>query len=75
MTQRVHFEDAARDEREDGRSTWLAHTQHDYARMLLERGEPLDSERARSTPRVVAAPLSRVLGLTALTTEVSALQN
>ena len=26
---------------------WLAHTQHDYAQMLLARGKPGDAERAR----------------------------
>ena len=30
-----------------GARPWLAHTQDDYARMLLERDQPGDSERAR----------------------------
>ena len=30
-----------------GARPWLAHTQYDYARMLLERDQPGDRERAR----------------------------
>ena len=29
-----------------GARPWLAHTQHDYARMLLARDQPGDAERA-----------------------------
>ena len=29
-----------------GARPWLAHTQHDYARMLLDRDAPGDRERA-----------------------------
>jgi hypothetical protein len=29
-----------------GARPWSGHTQHDYARMLLERGESTDRERA-----------------------------
>jgi DNA-binding SARP family transcriptional activator/tetratricopeptide (TPR) repeat protein len=42
-----HFEDAIVINARIGARPWLAHTQHDYARMLLERDQPGDHERAR----------------------------
>jgi tetratricopeptide (TPR) repeat protein len=41
-----HFEDALATNERIGARPWLAHTKHDYARMLLERGASGDRERA-----------------------------
>src|SRR5215211_903349 len=41
-----HFEDALAMNARMGARPWLAHTQHDYARMLLNRGAPGDREKA-----------------------------
>jgi DNA-binding winged helix-turn-helix (wHTH) protein/tetratricopeptide (TPR) repeat protein len=41
-----HFETALQTHRRMGALPWLAHTQHDFARMLLARGEALDRRRA-----------------------------
>jgi DNA-binding SARP family transcriptional activator/tetratricopeptide (TPR) repeat protein len=43
-----HFEDALAMSERIGARPWLAHTQHDYAHMLLRRGEPSDAEKASS---------------------------
>jgi DNA-binding SARP family transcriptional activator len=42
-----HFERALEMNARMGTRPWLAHTQHDYARMLIRRGGPDDKERAR----------------------------
>ena len=42
-----HFEAALEVNTRIGSPLWVAHTQHDYARMLLLRGRPADNERAR----------------------------
>jgi len=42
-----YFEDALEMNERMGAWPWLAHTQHDYARMLLARGSPADRERAQ----------------------------
>jgi DNA-binding SARP family transcriptional activator len=42
-----HFQAAIEMDRRTGGRPWLAHTQSDYARMLLARGTPQDRERAR----------------------------
>ncbi len=42
-----HFEDALAMNANMGGRPWLAHTQHDYARMLLARDGPGDRERAQ----------------------------
>jgi len=41
-----HFEDALEANARMGARPWVAHTQHEYARMLLGRDEPGDRERA-----------------------------
>jgi tetratricopeptide (TPR) repeat protein len=67
-----HFEDAlAMNERMRARP-WVAHTQHDYARMLLTRDGPGDRERARD---LLSAALETALdlGMTALESRVSML--
>jgi uncharacterized protein HemY len=43
----MHFEDAVEMNARMGARPWLAHTQHDYARMLLARGGPRDRDRAQ----------------------------
>jgi tetratricopeptide (TPR) repeat protein len=43
-----HFEDALVLNARMGARPWLAHTQEDYARLLLERGEPGDREKAQT---------------------------
>jgi DNA-binding SARP family transcriptional activator len=66
-----HFEAAL--DMNAGVPPWLAHTQYDYARMLLERGSPGDSERAQ--PLLVSAKtLSGEMGLNALAEKISALK-
>jgi tetratricopeptide (TPR) repeat protein len=42
-----HFNDALAMNERMGARPWLAHTQHDYARMLLARDGPNDRERAQ----------------------------
>jgi tetratricopeptide (TPR) repeat protein len=42
-----HFEDALAMNASMGGRPWLAHTQHDYAQMLLHRDSPGDRERAQ----------------------------
>jgi tetratricopeptide (TPR) repeat protein len=44
----AHYEAALTMNRRLGARPWLAHTQEDYARMLLARGEPGTATRARS---------------------------
>jgi DNA-binding SARP family transcriptional activator len=41
-----HFDAALAVERRMRARPWIAHTQHDLARMLVERGDPGDAERA-----------------------------
>jgi tetratricopeptide (TPR) repeat protein len=43
----MHFEDAVATNARMGARPWLARTQHDYARMLLERARTQDREPAR----------------------------
>ncbi len=43
---RRHFQDATEVNRRIGARPWLAHTQEDYARMLLARGDAGDAENA-----------------------------
>ena len=42
-----HYEQALVVNERIGARPWLAHTQEDYARLLLNRGEPGDTEKAR----------------------------
>jgi len=43
-----HFEDAIKTNARTGARPWLAHSQHEYARMLTERGASGDKEKAKS---------------------------
>jgi tetratricopeptide (TPR) repeat protein len=42
-----HFDEAITRNTDMGARPWVAHSQHDHARMLLDRGEPGDRDRAR----------------------------
>jgi tetratricopeptide (TPR) repeat protein len=43
-----HFEDAIETNARVGARPWLARSQHEYARMLIERNSPGDEEKARN---------------------------
>ena len=64
-----HFEAALERNARIGARPWLAHTQHDYARMLLARDKPGDREKARELLRR-AADTARELAMTRLAEEV-----
>jgi DNA-binding SARP family transcriptional activator/tetratricopeptide (TPR) repeat protein len=66
-----HFEDALRANRAMGALPWLAHTHHDYARMLLARDEPGDRDRADEL-LAAADALATELGMGALAQRISA---
>jgi hypothetical protein len=42
----THFEHAVERNANMGAWPWVAHTQDDYARMLIRRGDPDDAKRA-----------------------------
>jgi tetratricopeptide (TPR) repeat protein len=50
-----HFEQALEMNERLGLRPWLAHTQYDYARMLLERDAPGDSDRAQELLQLALA--------------------
>jgi DNA-binding CsgD family transcriptional regulator len=68
-----HFEDALAMNAGMGARPWLAHTQHQYAVMLLARRQPGDCERA-TVLLDAALALSRALGMRALEARIVALQ-
>jgi DNA-binding SARP family transcriptional activator/tetratricopeptide (TPR) repeat protein len=68
-----HFEDALAMNTEMGARPWLAHTQYDYALMLLARGEPGDRVRAEEL-LTWATTIGQELGMTALVDKVRALR-
>jgi DNA-binding SARP family transcriptional activator len=61
-----HFEDALEMNAKTRSALWIAHTQHDYARMLERRHQRGDRERAVELLAAALATADR-LGLTALT--------
>jgi eukaryotic-like serine/threonine-protein kinase len=67
-----HFEDALAANARMGARPWLAHTQDDYARMLLERDDPGDRDKAQE---LLAAALAtyRELGMVGPLTKATAL--
>jgi tetratricopeptide (TPR) repeat protein len=67
-----HFEAALQMNTEMGARPWLARTQYDYGRMLLERAAPGDSERAAELISSSHAS-SHELGMTALAQKISVL--
>lgn len=60
-----HFEDALAMNTRMGARPWLAHTQHQYARMLLARNQPGDHDQAM-TLLDAALATARELGMRAL---------
>jgi tetratricopeptide (TPR) repeat protein len=66
-----HFEAALQLNAEMGARPWLAHTEYDYGRMLLERAAPGDSERAEELISSSQAS-SHELGMSALAQRISA---
>ncbi len=67
-----HFEDALTVHRRMGAHPWVAHTQRDYAEMLLERGAGDDRARARSLLDD-ALSAAHALGMPALLERATAL--
>jgi DNA-binding CsgD family transcriptional regulator len=68
-----HFEDALALHTAMGAKPWLAHTQYEYATMLLTCAQPSDCDTALSLLQE-ALRLSRSLGMRALEERVMALQ-
>jgi DNA-binding SARP family transcriptional activator/tetratricopeptide (TPR) repeat protein len=68
-----HFEAALECNTRIRSPLWVAHTQHDYARMLLLRGRPDDRDRARELLDEALATVEE-LGFTSLTARVGALR-
>ena len=66
-----HFEEAMRTNGTMGALPWLAHTQHEYARMLLARDGPADRDRAHDSVASAKA-LAAELGMSALAQRISA---
>jgi len=69
-----HYEAALIANRGLGASLWLAHTEADFARMLLRRGRSTESGRAESLQEAAWSTASS-LGLTALTAKLRRSQN
>jgi DNA-binding SARP family transcriptional activator len=67
-----HFEEAAAMNAKMGARPWLAHTQHDYARMLLARDGPGDREGAQELLGTAVATY-RELGMESYAAAASAL--
>jgi tetratricopeptide (TPR) repeat protein len=67
-----HFEDALQINARIGARPWLAHTQHDYARMLLSRDATGDTEKAQLLASTAVATY-RDLGMQTYEASASAL--
>jgi DNA-binding NarL/FixJ family response regulator len=66
-----HFEDALAMNARMGARPWLAHTQHDYATMLVTRDQPGDADKAgRFLQDALTA--ARALGMRALEERITA---
>jgi tetratricopeptide (TPR) repeat protein len=68
-----HFQDAVAMNESIGARPWLAHTYHDYARMLLARDAAADSERALELTAAALATY-RELGMDTWAREASELE-
>ena len=66
-----HFEDALAMNTRMGARPWLAHTQHEYAKMLLARNQPGDREEAMALFNE-ALVTARELGMRALESRLTA---
>jgi DNA-binding SARP family transcriptional activator len=69
---RRHFEDAFEMNTRMGARPWVAHTQYDYARMLLARGASADRTRAQALLSATQATC-RELGMPTLESRITAL--
>ena len=67
-----HFDDALSLNERMGARPWVAHTQHDLARMLAARDEAGDAERAEQLLEA-ALPVARELGMGSLELKISSL--
>lgn len=67
----AHFRDALAMNKRMGARPWLAHTQNDYARMLLARDRPGDRERAQELLEQALATY-RELGMESYAVKASA---
>jgi DNA-binding SARP family transcriptional activator/tetratricopeptide (TPR) repeat protein len=68
-----HYDEALRMNTSMGAHPWIAHTEHDYARMLAARGAPGDRERARELART-SLERYRSLAMEAFATEARQLE-
>jgi DNA-binding CsgD family transcriptional regulator len=68
-----HFRDALEMDSRMGARTWLAHSQHEYARMLLTRNAPGDPKKA-AAPLQAALDAAAELGMRSLEGRVRTLQ-
>jgi hypothetical protein len=68
-----HYDDALRMNTSMCARPWVAHTEHDYARMLVSRGEPGDRERALELTRR-SLERYRSLGMDSFATEATQLE-
>jgi DNA-binding SARP family transcriptional activator len=68
-----HYDEALRMNTSMGARPWVAHTEHDYARMLAARGEPGDRERALELARA-ALERYRSLEMDSFATEARQLE-
>src|SRR4030095_4389871 len=66
-----HFQEALTMHTRTGARPWLAHTQHDYATMLLARGEP-EGQTQAMTLLEAALAAARELGMRALEVRLTA---
>ena len=66
-----HFQEALAMNTRTGARPWLAHTQHDYAAMLLARGQPEDQTQAMTLLEEALAT-ARELGMRALEARLTA---
>lgn len=66
-----HFREALEMNTRIGAKPWLAHTQHEYAAMLLARGQPEDRAQALSL-LYQALTIARELGMLSLAERVEA---
>ena len=69
-----HFEDALTMNANMGARPWFAHTQHDYATMLLARNQPGDAAQAAGLLQA-ALTAARELGMRALEERIAARTN
>jgi class 3 adenylate cyclase/tetratricopeptide (TPR) repeat protein len=68
-----HFDDALEMNTRAGSRPWVAHTQHDYAHMLVARGEPGDRDKALEL-LTYALDTAQELGMKALLDKASELK-